>query len=462
MIVLSGEKTATPLYIQIYQQIKDEIRRGNLPPKSKILSKRKLAAELNVSLNTVDTAYAQLTSEGYIQSIPQKGYYVCQIDELFQADVVGERIEKTKKEEDLVCVDFSIRGVDAATFPYNTWRKLMKNCFNEYDEELLLRSPAQGDPRLREAVAGYLHQARGVNCDPGQVVIGAGTDNLLQMLSYLLRDNCRIAVENPVYNEVYRIFKKMGHWVEAIDIDDKGLPVEPLRQKKIEVAYITPSHQFPLGISMPISRRIQLLNWANEVEGRYIIEDDYDSEFRYNTRPIPSLQSIDENGKVIYVGTFSKSVAPSLRISYMVLPESLHKIYEEQYSFLTSQVSRFEQSVLNEFIRQGYFETHVNKMRKIYKEKREVLVDALAIFGDSIRIVGENAGHHLMIKLKTGWTDEKMQNKAMGKGVRVYPISPYFIGKMPQKYSGKVLLGYAALQEDKIRQGVELLFEAWK
>ena len=461
MISLTTEKKGIPLYIQIYRQLKEEIQSGELQPHARIPSKRKMAEELKVSLNTVDAAYAQLVSEGYIESIPQKGYYVSQLDELFHASPSQSGKNTQKTVELPVRVDFSIRGIAQEAFPYNTWRKLMKQCFNEYDETLLKRSPAQGDPLLREVVASYLHQARGVNCNKEQIVIGAGTDNLLMMLSYLFPERSRIAVENPVYNEAYRMFQRMGHEVLPVDIDDKGLPAEPLYANEITAAYITPSHQFPLGISMPINRRIQLLNWANEEEGRYIIEDDYDSEFRYNSRPIPSLQSIDHSGRVIYVGTFSRSVAPSLRISYMVLPEPLLRQYQLQYAPFGSQVSRFEQLVLHAFISQGYFETHVNKMRKLYKHKRELLVNALSAFGNEIRVIGENAGHHLLIRLKKGWTDQELCQKALDYGVRVYPVSPYFIGEMPKKYSGKVLLGYATLSDEEMRKGVDLLRQAW-
>lgn len=238
-------------------------------------------------------------------------------------------------------------------------------------------APAQGLFSLRESIAQYLAQARGVRCQARQIVIGAGTEHLLQILSYMLDSSWTIALENPVYNKAYHMFSRMGHSVLPLYVDEKGLPVSPLGALSHTAVYTTPSHQFPLGVSMPISRRVQLLNWAKSAPDRYIIEDDYDSEFRYDAKPLPSLQSIDDHGRVIYLGTFSKSIAPSLRIGYMVLPEALLPLYQAQYAQFSCAVSRFEQQVLDAFLRQGAFETHLNRMRKLYKEKRKTLVSAL-------------------------------------------------------------------------------------
>lgn len=253
----------------------------------------------------------------------------------------------------------------------------------------------------------------------------------------------------------------MGHAILAIPIDDKGIEIEPLKNLSNVAVYVTPSHQFPLGISMPIGRRVELLNFANQAEGRFIIEDDYDSEFRYIRKPLPSLQSIDQNGKVIYIGTFSTSIAPSIRISYMVLPIPLLKNYNKIYSEFGSEVSSLEQRLVAKFIADGNYEKHLNKMRKLYKEKRGHLIKKLSIFGDNIKIVGESAGNHLLIKLLTKNSEKEMCKAAIEHGVKVYPISDYFIGARLDKYNNTFLLGYGALSKEEISKGVRLLNGAW-
>ncbi len=460
MLHLSFEENGEPLYVQIYQQIKQQIRSGQLPDNERLPSKRQLAAQMGISVNTVNAAYSQLVSEGFLLAQPQRGFFVCHLDELIQNDIAEEK-QQPQKQLDPVVVDFSINDVARDKFPFQTWRKTMNKCFNEYDPDLLTSTPPQGDYRLRQAIAQYLYQARSVNCTAEQVIIGAGNDNLLQMLSYILDSSCTIGMENPVYHKAMHFFQRMGHTVQSIPMDDSGLQIEPLEHYDNIAVYVTPSHQFPLGITMPVSRRIKLLNWTQEGSQRYIIEDDYDSEFRYNSRPIPALQSLDQNGRVIYLGTFSKSIAPSLRISYMVLPRPLLKQYLDHYLSFQSAVSRFEQAVLHEFIVSGHFETHLNKMRKLYRTRCQELTLQLSMFGDQLQISGEGAGLFLVVQLKNGLTESQMCQRAKEKGVRVYPISPYFNGPVPEQHQSKVLLGFGALNQTQIQQGVELLYQAW-
>jgi len=460
MLSLTLEENDAPLYLQLYQQIKQQIRSGALPDNYRLPSKRQLAAQMQISVNTVNAAYSQLVSEGFLQVLPQRGFFVCHLDELIQKDISAQ--EKPQQiVPDPITVDFSINDVARDKFPFQTWRKAMNKCFNEYDPDLLTSAPPQGDRQLRQAIAQYLVQARSVNCTAEQVIIGAGNDNLLQMLSYILDSNCTIGMENPVYHKAMHFFQRMGHTVKSFPLDQHGMQVEPLAAYQRMAIYVTPSHQFPLGITMPISRRIQLLNWAQEGDQRYIIEDDYDSEFRYNSRPVPSLQSLDQNGRVIYLGTFSKSIAPSLRISYMVLPPSLLTLYLEQYLSFPSAVSRFEQAVLHEFIISGHFETHLNKMRKLYRTRCQELTQALTVFGDMLEISGESAGLYLAAQLKNGLSEAQMCQQAKAYGVKVYPISPYFNGPVPPEHQSKVLLGFGSLDAQQIRQGVTLLHNAW-
>lgn len=452
-----------PLYEQIYEFLKNEIRKGTLKYGEKLPSKRKLASENSVSVNTVDTAYSQLVAEGYIDPKPKKGFFVCEIDEYLgdSFEKAGFKNPSVPDMDNKIKIDFSSNAIDPSIFPYNTLRKIFKTIFNEYDENLLKKPPIQGDKDLRKALVKLLNETRGVNCNENQIIIGGGTDNLLQVLSFLWGRNKTIAFENPVYLRAYKIFQRTGNTPIPIEIDEKGIRIEPLEKLKDCGIYVTPSHQFPLGMSMPIDRRIRLLNFANKNDNTYIIEDDYDSEFRYNEKPLPSLQSIDKNGKVIYIGTFSKSIAPSIRISYMVLPEALLKDYLKVMEEITSPISGLEQKMIARFITEGYFEKYINKMRKIYKEKRIFLMETLKTLGNAITVRGDNAGHHLLIQLKTGLSEEKMIEKAIENGVRVYPISPYFIEGMIPKYENSVLVGYPALTFKEIEKGVDLLKKAW-
>jgi len=463
MITLNDKSSEESLYFQLYKQLKEEIQTGNLPAGSKLLSKRKMSETLNISVNTVEAAYSQLVSEGFIEARPKSGYYVCEIEKFNFTKQKNnkKKIEIQKENKINIKINFATDGVDYENFPYNTWRKLMKNCFNEYNRNVLKSSPPEGDFELRKAVAKHIYNSRGVNCSEKQVIIGAGVDNLLNIISGLLGTDYKIAMENPVYYEAYSFFKSLGHEVDSIAVDDGGIRTDILPKEDNTAVYVTPSHQFPLGITMPAGRRVRLLNWAYERENRFIIEDDYDSEFRYNSKLIPSVQSIDVRGRVIYLGTFSKTIAPSIRISYMVLPEKLLNYYNEKYTKFNSAVSVLEQNILTAFISEGHYERHLNRMRKLYGEKRNVLLNELKEIKGKIKIIGENAGHHMAIKLLTGISEKEMVELAEMAGVRVYPISKYFVADIPEKYKSTVLIGYAELSEKEISEGIMLLRKVW-
>lgn len=463
MITLNDKSNKESLYFQIYKQLKEEIQSGNLPAGAKLFSKRKMAENLNVSVNTVETAYSQLVSEGFLEAKAKSGYYVCEIDKINFAKQSNKEndIDTAKENENNIKINFATDGVDYENFPYNTWRKLMKNCFNEYNPNVLKSSPPEGDFELRKAVANHIYNSRGVNCSAKQVIIGAGVDNLINIISGLLGTGYKIAMENPVYYEAYSFFKSLGHVVESITVDEGGMRTDLLPDEDNTAVYVTPSHQFPLGITMPAGRRVRLLNWAYEKNHRYIIEDDYDSEFRYNSKLIPSVQSIDVRGRVIYLGTFSKTIAPAVRISYMVLPEKLLNYYNEKYTKFSSAVSVLEQNILTTFISDGHYERHLNRMRKLYGEKRNVLLDELKKFKGKIIINGENAGHHMAIKLLNGLSEKEMVDLAEKVGVRVYPISKYFVKNIPEKYKSTVLIGYAEISEKMIIEGAGLLRDVW-
>lgn len=454
------EKSSTYLYEQIYEYIKDEIRAGRLLFEEKLPSTRSLADYLEVSRSTVDLAYSQLLSEGYIEARPYKGYFVCRIEELYHLPVQMETGRADEKEETAgYSYDFSPYGIDMNGFPFSVWRKISKNILNSDRKELFALGSPKGEPQLRETICKYLHSARGVNCEPSQLILGAGNDYLLMLLEKILDAKRTVAVENPTYQRAYKLFRTFGYEVKALSMDKYGMNPDKLRGSGADLAYVMPSHQFPTGIVMPIGRRTELLNWANEKEERYLIEDDYDSEFRYRGKPVPSLQSSDLKKKVIYLGTFSKSIAPAIRISYMVLPDSLLFKYRHNCAFLASTVSRVDQMILDEFIREGHYERHLNKMRKIYKGKHDILLKELKSLEPEFRISGENAGLHVLLHYLGGRTEAELIALAGEEGVKVYGLSDFLVEGKGSR--GTLIMGYAAMTETEIAEGIRRLKKAW-
>lgn len=456
-------KSKAPLYDQIYTYIKNEIRSGSIPYQAKLPSTRSLATHLQVSRNTVDMAYSQLVSEGYIESKSKSGYYVCQLEEMlaFPKHSAPEQIPVEKLKPSYT-YDFSPFAIDIHQFPYNTWRRLSKECLNNSNNDLFLLGSKQGDMEFRESIQKYLHESRGVQCHKDQIIVGAGVDYLLQLLVQLLKSlsfPCKIAMENPTYVQAYRIFRGLLVSTCCIPLDSSGIRIDCLNMSGANIAYVTPSHQYPLGIIMPIKRRQALLQWANETTNRYIIEDDHDSEFRYKGKPIPALQGLDSNDKVIYMGTFSRSIAPAIRVGYLVLPQTLLNLYHSNYNYYTSTVSRIDQSILTEFIRGGYFERHLNKMRKNYKGKHDTLIQALKIFKNKVSIQGEYAGLHLVVTFHLPLTEEELIEKAAKSSIKLYGLKKFFISfDNNTNYEPTILLGYANLTEDEIVKGIEQLY----
>ncbi|HIY63543.1 MAG TPA: PLP-dependent aminotransferase family protein [Candidatus Mediterraneibacter stercoripullorum] len=458
----TGSKT--PLYEQIYDYIRQEIQSGRLKSGERLPSTRALSRHLEVSRSTVELAYEQLLSEGYVEAQPYRGFFVAEIEGLYQISRTSEREENSGQTETTQYrYDFSPNGVDLKSFPYNTWRKLSRECLTDDRTELFRLGDPQGEHGLRSAIANYLYQARGVNCRPEQLIVGAGNDYILMLLTTIIGSSHKIAVENPTYRQAFRLFERLSYELCTVDMDRKGMSVDGLRASGADIAFVMPSHQYPLGTVMPMKRRMELLKWAEEKEGRYIIEDDYDSEFRYKGKPIPALQGYDRKGNVIYTGTFSKSIAPAIRMSYIVLPEKILRIYREKCSFLSSTVSRVDQLILQRFIGEGYYERHLNKTRALYRSRHDTLLRCLRESGGQFEISGENAGVHLLLHFPPGRTEEELIESAGKKGVRVYGLSGYYVGEKKEDGSGPViLLGYANMSEAKITDAVRLLMEAWQ
>lgn len=451
----------TPLYEQIYRYIKSDIQNGKIPKGEKLPSTRGLSKYLEVSRSTVELAYEQLLSEGYVEAEPYKGFFVAQIEGLYHISREKVKEPVKKKQEKIYRYDFTPNGVDLKSFPYHVWRKLSKEILMDDRTELFRSGEPQGEYGFRNAICSYLYQARGVDCQPEQVVIGAGSDYILMLLSMILGTAHRIALEDPSYKQAYRVLAGLSYETVPVSLDKNGMKVSELRETGADIAYVTPSHQYPTGIVMPMKRRMELLKWAQEDEGHYIIEDDYDSEFRYKGKPIPALKGYDKNERVIYLGTFSKSIAPAIRLSYMVLPRTLLGQYREGSSFIQSTVSKVDQLIVQRFIEEGYYERHLNKTRAMYKSRHDVLIEELKPLMKMCAISGEHAGVHLLLTFRNGITEEELIRRAEKNGIRVYGMSAYRI-KEKKEETATILLGYANLSETQIREAVKILAECWR
>lgn len=469
----------TPLYEQIYLTIQKYILDGTLPASTKLPSTRSLSSNLGVSRNTVDTAYYQLQAEGYIDAAPKSGFYVCDIQpgdyikltplpvktdaDKFAATRSGTSNTSTDVKNSFL-YDFSPFSIDISHFPYSVWKKLSRQCLGD-QQDLFLLGENFGDFPLRQAICDYVRLSREVWCQPEQIIIGAGVDYLLQMLSLTFGQQglTHITLENPGYTQAAHIFRNNGLTIFAGSLDEKGLTI-PSISPDSQIVYVTPSHQYPLGIVMPFRRRKELLAWASASQDRYIIEDDHDSEFRYKGKPIPSLQSMDQNQRVIYIGTFSKAIAPSIRVGYMILPPSLLSAYHDICGHYSCTVSRLDQAILSHFLAEGYFEKHVNRMRKIYRNKHDLVLSCLQplVKQYQLKIHGDNAGLHLVIELPAGGISEnELIQKAAQEGIRLYGIEKHYLPEdnshcpfgSKEKMSG-ILLGYSNLSEEEIKKGI--------
>ena len=463
LLIELDSRMKMPLYEQICRFIKEEIRTGKIAPGEKLPSSRALAAQLSVSRSTVDLAYGQLTSEGYLDSVPWKGYFAGNVRELYQlGDLKRIQTQERQEQRPAFLWDFALNGIDEESFPVNIWRKISREVLLEENSGLFQLGEPQGEQSLRDVIADYLHHARGVQCRPEQIVMGAGNDYLLMLLSVLLKTDTVIAMENPTYRSAFQCFRNLGCPTAAIPLDGAGMDVEKLSASQADAAYVMPSHQFPMGTVMPISRRMELLRWAGEREGRYLIEDDYDSEFRYRGKPIPALQGYDTKGCVIYLGTFSKAIAPGIRVSYMVLPESLLSVYRQKGAAFSATISRIDQRMLEIFLREGHFERHLNRMRSVYRAKHDLLIRCLREMSDILELYGENAGLHVRVRFKNGMTEEEALRRAAGEKIRVYGLGEYVIEQDASVDRHTVLLGYGPLKSEEIQAACRKLKKAWK
>lgn len=441
-------------YKQIYEQIKLLIETGQLMQNESIPSIRKLADTLGVSRNTTLTAYEQLVAEGYIRGETKKGYFVNPYEPIHLQSPTHQNKERTEPVS-TIRIDFRAGAVDSGHFPLNLWRKYANQELKK--ETAYTYGDLQGELALRQQIATYLLQSRGVKVAAGEIIIGSGTQQLLLYLSLLLKEKFdSIFLENPGYNGAHTVFSMQQFHIHPLTVTDQGFQLHELTDQA-RLVYVTPSHQFPYGVSMPVQQRLALVKWA--ANDGYIIEDDYDSEFRYAQKPFPALASINRD-RVIYLGTFSKSFLPSIRLSYMVLPKSLLREYQEKFSVMEQTASSLHQQTMAQFMKMGEWDKHIRKMRLVYKRKMILTVTQLRMhFGSRITIIGEQSGLYVLVRVHTEQSEEWLIDEANRNGVKVYPTSPYFFSSAEEPL---LQLGFSNLTFEEIEEGIKLLKEAWK
>lgn len=463
MLTYSFENIDTTLYEHIYKCIKGDIINGTIKKGERLPSKRSFAKNNGVSRITIENAYDQLISEGYIYSIPRKGYYVS--DNL---TVHPGRVARLNHEDISIPdkslpydLDFSGNNIEPSGFPFSVWAKLMREVLSEKRELLVKPSPTGGITELREAIAGHLRSFRGMNVSPNQIIIGAGTEYLYGLIIQLLGSDKIYCIENPGYNKIPMIYSKHGVSYKYADMDDKGIIPEKIERNSATIAHISAAHHFPTGITMPASRRYEVIAWANEEEGRYIIEDDYDSEFRNSGKPIPPLFAMDESDRTIYINTFSNSLASTIRISYMVLPVHLIKKFYDELSFYSCTVSIFEQYTLAKFIKKGFFEKHINRRRIHYSKKRRNILSAIyqSPLSSRCQIIENDSGLHFLVRLDTDISDEELIKRLREENINIKALSEFY-SKEKEEDKHIFLINYSNIDETKLEKGLDAIYRA--
>ena len=452
-----------PLYEQLYNFIKKSIESGELKANEKLPSKRKFATHLKISQITVESAYNQLLVEGYIESKPKVGFFVLPYISLDVKRRKNKPLSITLKEKPEYDIDFKTNQVDEDNFPYYKFAKIEKDILLEKFKDNLNNNDYFGNYYLREKIAKLLFDYRGIVALPEQIIVGSGSEHLISLLVLLLGRNNFIAVEDPGYLKNFKLYQDYGAKPIPITLDEHGIDISLLRSSKANIVHTTPSHQFPSGIVTLYARRIELLKWANEAADRYIVEDDYDSEFRFSGNPIPAMKGLDDFDKVIYMNSFSKSIASSFRVSFMVLPEKLVKIYQKSYSYFSCSVPMLTQMVLGRFIETGDFERHLNRMRNIYKSKRDELIDLIKTseFADKVDIIGEESGLHFLLRFNTVKSEKYLVEQAKNVKIRVYGLSEYYTASNKPKNDKVLVLGYSNLKSKDFKEAIKRLETVW-
>lgn len=444
-----------PLYERLYYAIREDIKGGQIRAGEKLPSKRALAEHLKISITTVENAYEQLLAEGYIYSKPSSGFFACETEKKAAPEAVEVREEKKEKVYDM---DFHGNLCSMKLFPITTWTRLMRRVLSDVNIELLQTVPWNGLSILRQAISDYLRKNKGMLVDPERIVIGAGTEYLYSRLLQIMGPTTTIAFENPGYRKLEKIAARAGNSLQRIPVGKKGLIVEELEKSSANVVHLSPENHFPTGAVMPLEERKRLLEWAKSGMCRFIIEDDYDSEYSYYGENLPTLFSMDDRNCVIYINTFSKSLVPSLRISYMILPKDLYELYEQSQDFYSCTVSSLEQMTLALFISEGYFERHLSRIKKYYQKKRDDFYEALVGCRqkDRLHVEKNSSGTHLLIRADTSYTDREIHERARRANVQLKLLSDY--SRFPNVTDLHTLVvNYAGMENHDIENAVRII-----
>jgi GntR family transcriptional regulator/MocR family aminotransferase len=470
--------TENPMYRQLYDWFRQSIVDGQLRPGQRVPSTRSLAAELKISRIPVFNAYEQLCAEGYLETFVGSGTCVARsipdekLSPLMRKGTkgLGKSAETTGPRR------ISVRGTAFTSmppqswlnslgafrvslpaldeFPIRVWSKLVARHSRTMRREIMAYGDAMGHLPFREAIAQYLATARGVRCESSQILVTTGSQQALQMCAHVLLDpKDRVAIEEPGYPGARQAFLSAGSQLIPLLVDEEGIKVTELvsRGDDVRAVYVTPSHQYPLGMTMSATRRIQLLNWAAS-SGTWIIEDDYDSEYRFASRPIVSLQGLDKHARVIYIGTFSKVLFPALRLGYVVVPKDLVPVFSAYREAVDIFSSTLYQAVLADFIQEGHFARHLRRMRMLYMERRSMLVKAISSrMGKRLEVIGAEAGMHLVALLQRDVDDSTIARKAAKRGISAMPLSSCYLRRPA---SNGLILGYGGTNAQRIDEAM--------
>lgn len=478
-------QSAVPLHRQLYDEIRRSILSGRLPPGQRVPSTRALSESLGISRATVTLAYEYLLDEGYLQSTLGSGTYVCRHlpDELLKPAIGAKPTKRSKTTEETKVrglsrygaflkerpwlefsgeepeIQFSFGRPDMNAFPLREWQQLVNHHLKER-KFALLDSPsnAAGYLPLREAIAEHLAKARALRCTANQIIVVSGSQQAIDLVNRLFVDRGDyVGIEEPGYMGAKKSFEVQGAKLIGFPVDNQGLIVDKLKDPQlptVKLLYVTPSHQFPTGVVLSLPRRLELISRARQT-GMMIIEDDYDSEYRYTGRPVPALAGMDHGGSVLYIGTFSKVLFPALRLGYLVVPNAMAELFARAKWLSDRHSPLLDQQVLADFIATGQFERHVRKMRRLYEEKRRHVISSLkSHFGSQIEILGDNAGINILVRFHKSVDDEKTLQQARKNGVGLIRTSNFYLLHPP---GGEFLLNYGGLNNEEIEEGVRRL-----
>lgn len=456
IILQFDHSNGSPLYIQLYQYLKNEITHGGIAAGEKLPSLRKLSKDLGISITTIELAYSQLLVEGYVTSKPQSGYYVAQIA---GATPLSKLTENAEMEFAKYTFEESAYKYDLSCFDFNKWKKCASKVLNEYSHLLLFESDPQGEAALRFEISKYVYKSRGVLASPDQIVIGAGTQQLTTHLCRIMRkmNIGHVATEDPGYLPVQNIFRDHGFSITKVPVDPDGIKIDKLPTNIPSAVYVSPSNQFPTGSIMPVGKRYRLLEWAKENHS-FILEDDYDSELRYFGKPVPALQGLDQNSRVVYLGSFSSTLFPAIKISYMVLPKEMTPIFHAIKSDYTQTCSKTEQLTLALFMEEGLYYTNIRKLRNLYAQKLQVALNALSKYGSSIAQPANktNSGINIILKVRTKKAPDDLCAMAKSIGLNVLPLA-----SLTDQDTAALIFYYNQIPLDEIETSVAEMLKLW-